>query len=227
MPPAAIPGSASFSNMSADGRPMSFDHWWIGFSADEAAYQAIKPDFTTAAASAVLSAESQTALAAWRRCPSDFEQAAATTDATAAKLNAFIWAFNLPGFREFAGHFVTQAGRFSELASEQTLFRMLSTARTTPVSIVWHALGHERAGLLPGHMGNLLLHASEVDDALEQTHRAYAGTSIQSLVQAASRYCGWDVSDDALRDVISFLPDGLAWARQRQRGFLALARPQI
>ena len=77
-------------------------------------------------------------------------------------------------------------------------FRMAITARHTPVSIVWHALGYERACLLPGRMGNMLLRPSEVAAALEQTRRAYAGTSpqelhflISSLPSAAASQNGW------------------------------------
>jgi hypothetical protein len=104
---------------------------------------------------------------------------------------------------------------------------MAICARHTPVGILWHALGHERGSLLPGRMGNLLLHPREIADAREQTRRAYAAASTQDLLDAARRCCSWSVSDDTLREVIGFLPDGLARAAELRRGFLALARPQI
>jgi hypothetical protein len=95
------------------------------------------------------------------------------------------------------------------------------------VDIVWYALGYERASQLPGRMGNLLLHPREIEEAREKTRRVYAATSPQDLLETARRYCGWSVPDDALRDVIGFLPNGLARASELQRGFLALARAQI
>jgi hypothetical protein len=103
---------------------------------------------------------------------------------------------------------------------------MTIAARHTPFSIVWHALGYERARLLPGQMGDMLLGPDEIAGA-QGTRRAYVGTSPQDLLAAARRYCGSIVDDDTLREVLDFLPDGLARARQLKGGFLALARPQI
>jgi hypothetical protein len=207
---------------------VSFDHWWIGLFVDEAAYQRFKPDFEAAAEQAVLSPHSQQAIATWRNRPSDFEQGAAPTGPeTEDEANAFIWAFNLPGFDELAKQFFAQGGKFADYLIEEHFFRMAICARHTPVGIFWHALGHERGSLLPGRMGNLLLHPREIADAREQTRRAYAAASTQDLLDAARRCCSWSVSDDTLREVIGFLPDGLAKAAELQRGFLALARPQI
>jgi hypothetical protein len=107
---------------------------------------------------------------------------------------------------------------------------MAITARHTPVSIVWHALGYERASLLPGRMGNILLSPPEIADAEEAEERvcrAYVGTSPQDLLGAAKRYCDWSVCDEELRRVIGFLPDGLARAQELHLGFFALARPRI
>jgi hypothetical protein len=145
----------------------------------------------------------------------------------ASRVNAFIWAFNLPGFDELAREFLVRGGRFAGFPAEERLFRLIIAARHTPVSIVWHALGCEPASLLPGHMGNMLLHPREIAHAQEQAARAYAGTSAHALLDAARRYCSASIYDDTLRDVIGFLPDGLTDARERQSGFLALARPQI
>lgn len=103
---------------------------------------------------------------------------------------------------------------------------MAITARHTPVSVVWHALGYERAILLPGHFGNMLLHPGEVAGAKERVRLAYARTSSQYLLDAAKR-CGLSVYEQTLVDVTNSLPDGLAQAKERKLGFLALARPRI
>ena len=167
------------------------------------------------------------ALEAWRQRPTDFEQAAAISQDGAARANAFIWAFNLSGFDQLAEQMVTQSKTFAAFALEDHLFRMTVCARHTPASIVWHALGHARADLLPGQMGNLLLRANQIAPALETTQQAYAGTSPQDLLDRARNFCGWSVDDGVLREVLGFLPDGLAHAQERGRGFLALGRPQI
>jgi hypothetical protein len=210
---------------------MGFHHWWWGFFTDENEYTRLLPYFTEAAKKAVLSPKSQQAFDAWRRRPSDFEQDALTEE-TAAQINAFIWAFNLPGFNELAYDLLAVRSRTPGFDAgfdiEARFFRWASTAKNTPVSIIWHALGYERASLLPGRMGNMLLHPREIADAKERVCRAYAGTSPQNLLDAAKCYCDRDVSDERLRhDVISFLPDGLARAEELRLGFLALARPQI
>jgi hypothetical protein len=207
---------------------VSFDHWWIGLFVDEVGYDLLKPDFVAAAERAVLSAQSHQAIAAWRNRPADFEQGASPPSPEAEdEPNTFIWAFNLPGFDELAKQFCVEGGKFTEFLVEEDFFRMAVCGRHTPVSILWHALGYERASLLPGQMGNLLLHPREIEQARVKTRRAYAQTSPQDLLDAARRYCSWSVDDDRLREVIGFLPDGLARAAELQRGFLALARPQI
>jgi hypothetical protein len=207
---------------------MSFDHWWIGLFVDEAGYKRLKPAFAAAAEQAVLSPQSEQAIAAWRKHPSDFDQGAAPRSPEAEdEPHRFIWAFNLPGFVELAGQFCVNGGTFTEFLVEEEFFQMATCARRTPVSILWQGLGYQRASQLPGLMGNLLLHPGEIEDAREKTRRAHAGTSPQDLLDAARRHGSWHVDDDRLLEVLSFLPDGLARAAERQRGFLALARPQI
>lgn len=206
---------------------MAFDHWWFGTFVDREQAARIKPEFAKAAAIAMPSPEARAALDAWRMNPRDFEDAAITTDEAGDRANRFIWAFNLPGFDDLAQQVLGQNGAFASLLTEAQVFRFVSTARTTPVSIVWHALGAERACALPGTMGNLLVHPDEVEEAARMTQRAYAGTEMRSMLDAARRYCGTSVSDEDLEQVLGFLPEGLAQAGKRGSGFLALARPQM
>ena len=206
---------------------MSFDHWWVGLLIDERDYERFSRDFAAAADKAVLSPESRQAIEDWRQCPSGYEQEATMHGEAADRAHRFIWAFNLPGFDQLAEQFLTLGGKFAEFPMAERCFRIAMAARHTPLSIVWHALGYERAGLLPGQMGNMLLHPRDIESALKTTSIAYAGLSSQDLLDAAARYCGWYVSDDTLQEVISFLPDGLGLAKERGQGFLALARPQI
>jgi hypothetical protein len=206
---------------------VSFDHWWVGLFIDASEYTLLKPYFNEAAKKAVLSADSQRAIEAWRHHPADFEQEAAISEAAAAEAHAFIWAFNLPGFDALAEEFLTQNGKFTEFVSEERSSRIIMASRHTPVSILWYALGYERACLLPGQVGNMLLHPNDVTAANEKIRLAFAGTSPQDLIDRAKRYCSWSVSEDTVKDILSFLPNGFSHAQKLRLGFLALARPQI
>jgi hypothetical protein len=206
---------------------MSFDHWWIGAFVDDDSHPTLRSAFAATVKKAALSEQSQQALEAWRRHPRDFEQHVAISGESAARANAFIWAFNLPGFDRLAEQMATQSGAFADFALEDHLFRMMVCARHTPVSILWHALGHQRAGLLPGKFGNLLLSATEIAQAEQKTRQAYAGISPQELRDKARAFCGWSVDEERLGEVLHFLPDALAQARELGQGFLALARPQL
>lgn len=206
---------------------MSFDHWWFGVLLDPGDHARIAPGFAVALEEAALSEEATQALDAWRARPADFTRGR-QNDRNTAVVNAFIWAFNLPGFEEFAEEVFTDDVLRGDLLDEQKLFRFAMIPRNTPVSIVWHALGHDRAQKLPGRMGNLLLRADEVAAALALVRDAYRGTSPRALIDAARAYCGADVLDErVLREVVTFLPDGLARAEAEGSGFLSLARAQI
>src|SRR5450631_3961356 len=129
---------------------MSFDHWWIGLFVDEAGYERLKPAFAAAAEQAVLSPQSEQAIAAWRKHPSDFDQGAAPRSPEAEdEPHRFIWAFNLPGFVELAGQFIVSGGTFTEFLVEEEFFQMATCARRTPVGILWQALGYQRAACFP------------------------------------------------------------------------------
>lgn len=207
---------------------MSFDHWWFGFILDEADYRRVKPAFDAAAKRAVLSPQATEALAAWRRRPSLIEEGSRRTPEDAELTNAFIWAFNLPGFDDFAAEFAMQDGSFGEYMTEERVFRFVSIPRHTPVSILWHVLGEERAELLPGRFGNMLLGPGAIDEALERVVSAFHGHSPEVLIERAIEYCGSSIFDEArLRDVIDFLPDALEQASRLGRGFLSLARGQL
>ncbi|MBR0831178.1 hypothetical protein JQ596_37290 [Bradyrhizobium manausense] len=208
---------------------MAFDYWWIGLFVDEREHARIQPHFAAAAAESPLSAEARQAIDDWRAHPYEYEEDAWLTasDELASRVRAFSRAFNRPGFVEFARQLLTIEGALSDLVDERHVFRMTITARHPTVSIVWHALGSERAQALPGQMGNLLLSPPEVEAALETTRQAYEGVSREELLAAARRFCRCSVGDDTLDEAVSFLPDGLEAAIARRAGFLGLACPQI
>src|SRR5262249_2659237 len=121
------------------GGPMSFDHWWFGVLLEPADHARIAPGFAAALEEAVLSPQAKRALDAWRPRTADFTRAGQSARHVEV-VNAFIWAFNLPGFEEFAEEVFTDDALRVDLLDEQKLFRFAMIPRNTPVSIVWHAL---------------------------------------------------------------------------------------
>jgi hypothetical protein len=207
---------------------VSVDYWWIGLFVDQRMHARLEPHFAAAVAKSSLSDEAERAIAAWREHPSDYEESSPLSKAERGnKVNAFLKTFNLSGFVALARQLLTQDGALADLMSGPGIFRMATIARHPPVSIVWHALGFERAKELPGQMGNMLLHPAQVEAALEATRRAYAGPSSDDLFAAAKRYCGASVDDWPLRGALSFQPEGLEAALERDEGFFALTCPRI
>jgi len=207
---------------------VSVDYWWIGLFVDQRMHARLEPHFATAAAKSCLSPEAERVIAAWREQPSDYEEAARVATAeTRNKVNAFLKTFNRSGFVALGRQLLSRNGALADLMSGPGIFRMATISRHPPVSIVWHALGFERAKELPGQMGNMLLHPAQVEAALEATRRAYAGPSPDDLFAAAKRYCGASVDDWPLRGALSFQPEGLEAALERDEGFFALTCPRI
>lgn len=132
------------------------------------------------------------------------------------------------GFDELALRFLGRDGDRSRFLEDGHLFRFVSTRQITPMSVVWQALGADRALMLPGQMGNLLLGPAEVAASRDQVSEAYAGLTTDVLFERALRYCAPSVFlEEDLRDAITFLPDGLRQARERGKGFLSLARTRF
>jgi hypothetical protein len=206
---------------------MSFAHWWIAISIDDDDYKVIEPHFATASEKALLSNEQRQAIEAWRRSPSCFDQDNATSDAEASLADAFIGAFNLPGFDELAEQFLAGDGRFVALLNEQRALKMAIAARHTPVSILWRALGYDSAIRLPGRMGNMILRPDQIVAVEQEMRSAFSETNPEALLPTVKRYCDHSVDDESLREILNFLPDSLARARAFGRGLLTLARAQI
>jgi hypothetical protein len=212
---------------------VSVDYWWIGCFVDGPAHARLEPYFTAASASSALTPEARQAIAAWRADPRRYEEefvldkAPEPADQVVDQINAFLCAFNLPGFMELARDITLESGALPDTVTEQNLFRMAITARHPPVSIVWHALGFERAVTLPGQMGNMLLLSGEVEAALEATRRVYSGLSPGELFATAQRFCGLSVGEEPLQEALYFLPEALEQAAARRLGFFAVTCPRM
>ena len=125
------------------------------------------------------------------KCVSPYlDQDAARDDAQAEALNAFIWAFNLPGYRELAGEILGATGALEAFCNEEHVFRLAMAKRNTPLSLLWCTLGPDRAALLPGRLGNMLVSRDGIAAALDQTQRAFAGKSKSALLQDLAAVLG-------------------------------------
>ena len=120
-----------------------------------------------------------TAIETWRANPTSFESRASLRDGRNERLNDFLSAFNLPGFRNLSKRLGLRDGDFSSYLTKERVFRFVSLARNPPVAVLWHALGYDRARTLPGTMGNLLVAPHDVSDASSEVSRAYDGISAE------------------------------------------------
>ena len=206
---------------------MSVRHWWISFLIDEAEYARFLTPFETARACPVPE-EGTRGIDLWRADPESFESLAFLRGVKNEHVNDFLWAFNLPGFREFSKNFLLQSGPFGSYVREERVFRFVSLARNPPVAVLWHALGYERARALPGTRGNLLVAPGELEDAKTAVSRAYEDSSAEELVTRGVRFCEADIySPDQVREAITHLPELLARASGEGKGVLAFACSEL
>src|SRR5262245_3580756 len=154
---------------------MATAHWWFTCHIDDAEFQLLEPAFRSAEELALPSALHLSALEFWRNTPDCFDGYELTPE-SAELINDFILGFNLPGFDDLARAVCHDAGEFGTLLTEKKCFRFCMIDRRTPVSVLFRALGYERAARLPGRYGNLLLHRTAVAPALASVADAYAGT---------------------------------------------------
>jgi hypothetical protein len=206
---------------------MSVSHWWVSFLIDETEYAGFLPPFKTAL-TAPVPEEGPRGIDLWRADPASFESLAFLRGVKNEHVNDFLWAFNLPGFGEFSKELFFRGGPFSSYLREERLFRFVSIARNPPVAVLWHALGYERARLLPGTMGNLLLAPGDVADAASAVSRAYDGTSAEELLVRGVRFCEADIhSPEQVKNAITHLPELLARASDERKGVLTFARSEL
>ena len=204
---------------------MSFDYYWFSCLLDDAAHERFEPRFLEAKQRARLSTESQRALDSWESDLSQFDGGHSLSAEASRLIHPVMQAFNLPGFDDLGKAFVS--GDLSDYMSEETSFRFIILKRGAPASVLWRALGFDRARVLPGLFGNLLLAAHEVEPALAQVRRAYAGTSIDELVRLSLPMVADSNTESDVREILTMLPEGLERAHELGQGFLAVARPQV
>lgn len=207
---------------------MSFDHWWFGLVLPGDTISALREPFDAAKARAHLTPSAHQALTTWAEHPEWFESAAVESSDNAAQwVDAFIKAFTLPGFDQFARAFCKAEGAYAGLMREDTVSGFIVMPSYAPVAVLWHALGAQTAGALPGLMGNMCLPPDAVGDAALAVSRTLGSFRHADLVAAMRRFCGPYATDDLLEQVLRFLPDGLSRAVEQGNGFLALALARI
>jgi len=201
---------------------MSVSHWWISLLIDEAEHARLLPSFRSAVEVSVPD-EGQRAIELWRSDPESFESLGDNDH-----VNEFLWAFNLPGIDDFSKGLFFSGGEFSSYLGGDRMFRFVTIARHPPVAVLWHALGYDRARMLPGVMGNLLAAPNEVPTTLEAVTRAYKGTAAKRLLATGRRLCESSIySSEPVKQTISHLPDLLTRARDEGRGVIAFARCEL
>jgi hypothetical protein len=207
---------------------MSVCYYWFACFLDARAHERVLPDFQAAQRASGLSDQARHALEAWRADPTRFAHRVEHYDpAWGEAFNAFIAAFNVPGFLELAHQFCRAEGKFGDYLSEDTVFRFVILRRCTPCAALWQALGPERAAQLPGVLGNLLLDPSEVKPALAQVESVYAAYSTDELVEQALPLVDHSNEAKTLEETITLMPEALRRAHAVQRGLLILSCPQL
>jgi hypothetical protein len=205
---------------------MSVSHWWFGLLLDDAEHDRVRRPFEEAATGSPTTPAEQQVFATWIRDPARFDDQDPDdpfSSASGDELNAFIAAFDLPGFRELALRLIQPEGDLHDLFDEGRIFRFTMLARNTPASVVWQALGPDRALQLPGRLGNLLLRPSQIAAVHDEVVELHRGTTPAGLFARARRYCESSVGNvEDLKGVVTFLPDGLRKARDEGKGFLSL-----
>jgi hypothetical protein len=131
--------------------------------------------------------------------------------------------FELPDFGKLA-ETIIRGPLFRQWQTEERLFRFISIGRISPVAVLWHALGQDAAGRLPGMLGNLLVSHGDlasVADAVDDIHRR---VKVRAAVARGYQLCAEEVpSSEVVRETVTFLPEGLAAARKCGMGFVSMA----
>ncbi|WP_019865108.1 hypothetical protein [Methylovulum miyakonense] len=205
---------------------MSFDHWWFSCHLTPADEEHFQPVFVNAEKQAALAPNTEEIFQYWQAHPerfsSEWEYSVPVEERTrhVEWYNRFVWAFNLPGYTELG----------EEVASfldEETCFRFIIIRRCSPGAVLWHCLGYERASLLPGNKGNIFLTASQVEGALIKAENAMKGLVLDEAIQKGLALAGHSNQEQDIFSVITHLSDGLLYAYENGKGFMAVARPQL
>ena len=183
----------------------------------------IHPLFNEALKTSYLSPESQSTLEKWHLDPQCVVHRELSKGGwNTLDVNAFIWAFSLEGFLEFAIKLYAMTEEGILPLDDRNNFAFYMFSRCSPVSILYFALGPERAALLPGFMGNMLLSPKEVSQALHSVNVVFENFDIDQGVKKALQYYGsGHTSASAIREILETLPIGLKLAKERQCYFLS------
>jgi len=113
---------------------------------------------------------------------------------------------------------------FKRWQEEERMFRFVIIPRIAPVAVLWHALGQETAGRLPGLFGNLLVSQRDVASVGDAIEDVFRDVNVRAAVKRGYQLCTEEVrSSEVVRETVSFLPEGLAAARKRRTGFISMA----
>jgi hypothetical protein len=202
---------------------MGVSHYWFNCLLSNSEYDQILPFYKKAESEAILSAEAERRINFWKKNQDNIDW----FSPDGAQWNDFLCVFDLPGFKELASCLITSEVPFTGILREETVPRFIILNRNTPVSVLWYAMGCEAADKLPGKMGNLLVHSSEVKSTLKKIKDIFNNLNTNELLRKAQSYLVSDVDEEKMLEIITMLPDGLEKALRSKTGIVFLACVQL
>jgi hypothetical protein len=105
--------------------------------------------------------------------------------------------------------------------SENPYLGSIGTDRTVPTAVLWYAIGPDKAALVPGRFGNMLLQNAEIPDALERISSALAvaPSEFAERVGFMLEHTNND-HEETIRELRTKLIDALSQAKGLGVGFM-------
>lgn len=205
---------------------MSFDFWWVlGFVKPEED-GLLRPYFDRALGDAEFNDKANAIFRKWRADPDCVMFSKDTYD----DYVAFCYAFLPPDL----GIHVVGTGDCTFDVGEDSVFKFLIFGGHSPCSLLWGVLGADRAAILPGVRGNLLLRPDEVGPALDAVEQAFSGLPDDAeLLKQACDFLGYkrgrlaDHESATILEILRALPETLAEAKGRNVGVFAVGMTQL
>ncbi|MDQ3109859.1 MAG: hypothetical protein M3R17_08180 [Bacteroidota bacterium] len=202
---------------------MGVSHYWFSCFVSDSEYQEILPSFERAESNAILSKKSEMGIEFWKR-----NQANVDWYGPDGKVwNDFLCAFDLAGYKELTTSICKSGEMFGNFLNEQNVHRFIIINNYTPVSILWYALGFESSNRLPGKMGNLLVHSTEVNKLLKEVDEIFSKRKQEDLISKAKSYVEQAADEKLILEVITMMQKGLEKAVEKGKGIFFLASAQL
>jgi hypothetical protein len=195
---------------------MSISQWWMHTLVPDDAFETVRSAFEQAREHEVLPAlpalnELEAAVA---------QNAHARSPEGLALIVRYHASFNLQAYAD-VGRRLFQGDFGFEVTAESTA-GFVTTRNITPVSILYFAVGYEKARPLPGQFGNALIPYGQLDHIKEQFARTFYDR--ERCIDRASMLYSLDHSpckEDAT-DIVDAWPNAIRRAKERRAGLLSI-----